>query len=314
MVSTSTLYNHQIDSLAKSILTTAIYFDLFEYPLTVEQLYCYLPQNTVTVDDVHKTAASLVSNRLLQKESHYYFLPYRNKTIVHRRIDEEHRAAKKIKYARIAASVIKRFPFVRAVFLTGSLSKNIFSPSADVDFMIVTSPGRLWICKAVLTAFRKIFLFGSKKYFCTNYYVTENHLQLHQRNYYTAIEVITTKAIWNAEALMEFQKVNQWTKQFLPNANVQTDISLQISSGRSIIQKIIEPAMNIFPLEHVDSFLMNTFRRRWKNVYNNIPDDIFDTRFLISREESACWPEDRQVPTMNRFYQSLAAAGIDYPR
>ena len=92
---------------------------------------------------------------------------------------------------------IKRFPFVRAVFLSGELSKNISSDDGDIDFMIVTEKNRLWICRTLLTFFKKIFLFNQKKYLCINYFVDEEHLHLPKKNIFTATEIAHVKPLFN---------------------------------------------------------------------------------------------------------------------
>lgn len=298
------------ETLAKNILKTVVYFDLFEYPLTAEQLFTFLPQNSVSVDDVKRTAEALVSKNELQKADKYFFLPFRMKEIVVRRSREERQAERMMRFARLASHIIKRFPFVRAIFLTGSLSKNVVDPSGDIDFMIVTAPNRVWICRTMLTAFRKIFLFGSKKYFCTNYYVTTNSFAHPRRNLYAAIEVVTTKAVWNESAFDEFQSSNRWTKKFLPNSRVEPDKRLLLSPSRSFFQRVSESILKIFPLDALDARLMEMHRTHWQSQFNDVNTEKFNSMFIISPDVSAGWPEDRQGPVMEQFHRKVSSLGI----
>lgn len=297
-------------SLADNILKTVVYFDLFEYPLTTEQLFFFLPQNSVTVEDVKRSAESLVTARKLQKEKEFFFLPSRMKEIVDRRNDEERRAEGMLRTARFVSSLIKRFPFVRAIFLTGSLSKHVVDRSGDIDFMIVTAPNRVWICRTMLTIFRKIVLLGSKKYFCTNYYVTEQGYRHHARNLYAAIEVVTTKAIWNESSFGDFQSHNTWTQEFLPNAHAASDKRLLIDEDRSLFQKVFESIMNLFPLDVIDTRLMEMHRRHWRKQFGHAAPDQFNAMFIITPDVSAGWPDDKAVPLLSRFHQQLSSLGI----
>ena len=122
-----------------------------------------------------------------------------------------------LKRARWVSLFLKQIPFVRAVFITGSLSKNVANSSSDVDFIIVTAPGRLRIPKMILTAVRRIFLFNSIKYFCFNLFVTEHGLLFSEKNIFNAVEIATTQVLWNETAYQGFQSVNSWTQHYLPN-------------------------------------------------------------------------------------------------
>ncbi|MBI2430256.1 MAG: hypothetical protein HYV29_15945 [Ignavibacteriales bacterium] len=298
------------EMLSKNILKTVVYFDLFDYPLTAEQLFAFLPQNSVSVDVVKRTAEILVSKSELVKEREFFFLPTRKKDIVDRRTDEERYARRMLTIARLFSSFIKRFPFVRAIFLTGSLSKNVVDRSGDIDFMIVTAPNRVWICRTLLTAFRKIFLFGSKKYFCTNYYVTANGFSHQRRNLYAAIEVVTTKAVWNESAFDEFQSSNVWTKEFLPNSCIEPDKRLLISPSRSFFQRVCEFVLDLFPLDALDARLMEMHRAHWRNQFSSVDADQFNSMFIISPDVSAGWPEDRQGPVLEQFRRKVSSLGI----
>lgn len=298
------------ETLKKNILRTVAYFNLFRYPLTAKEIYQFLPQNSVSFDDVRHEAVRLVNDNALRFEQGYFLLSDAA-GIAAERIADERRAKRKLLLARIISAFIKRFPFVRAVFLTGSLSKNVSPLSSDIDFMIVTAPGRLWICRTMLTAFRRIFLFGSRKFFCTNYYVTENGFAHSERNIYTALEVVTTKPIWNETAFMEFQTSNNWTKEFLPNCRLESEKALLIASSRSLFQHAVEVLLSLFPLHRLDRILMETYRRHWQKVFSHVSSERFNSMFIISPDVSACWWNEHQKPVLEQFHQTLLSLGIE---
>ncbi len=51
----------------------------------------------------------------------------------------------RLKDAKKYARVIANFPFIQAVFISGSLSKHVMKPNSDIDFFIITKPDRLWL-------------------------------------------------------------------------------------------------------------------------------------------------------------------------
>src|SRR5947207_638283 len=87
----------------------------------------------------------------------YFRLPDVSDTIARLRTEREHLAAKRLRIARFMTLIIKRFPFVRGVFLSGDLSKGVAHADSDIDYVIVTAPHRLWICRSMLVLFKKTF-------------------------------------------------------------------------------------------------------------------------------------------------------------
>jgi hypothetical protein len=300
--------NHSIRSA--DVIKTIAYFNVFRYPLTDEQIYRFLPRNPVTKVDVSNTVKSLVAAGILNEYNNYYFLHSESKDIVSQRKDDEKRAHKMLKYARFVSLLLKQFPFTRAIFVTGSLSKNVAAVDSDIDFMIVTAQGRLWICKTFLTVFRKVFLLGSHKYFCTNFYVSEKEYVLAERNMYSAVELLTTKVMWNIPAFLEFQQANSWVKDFLPNCTHSIDSTIVLSPSRSLLQRFMEWVLNLFPLAAMNRFLMNRYQRHWNKLYHDFTEEKLTTSFLTSPNISSVWKIDYFGLIMNKYKNILSELGL----
>lgn len=304
-------HGHQVGgTLSSDILRTVAYFDLFDYPVTAAQIYSFLQRNSVTADEVACSASALTAEGTLKQEQELFFLPGADQAITVRRRAGEKHARRMFITARNIASVMKRIPFIRGVFLTGSLSKDVADAASDIDFMIVTVPGRLWIVRSMLTLIRKIFLLGNRKYFCTNYYVTESGFPIRRRNMYTAIETVTVKPVWNSEAYTRFLQQNEWTKEFLPNMTPAADPRLLIAPGRSLLQRALERLMEVLPLDAADRRLMEYHRTHWMNAFGHVSSERLESMFIISPDVSASWPEDRQVPVLTRYRERLQAMGL----
>lgn len=301
---------HTGSDLPADILKTVAYFDLFDYPVTAGQIYSFLPRNSVTPEEVARTADRLVQEGNLAADLGYFLLRSSDKRISVQRQEGERAAQKMLSYARAVTLFLKRIPFIRGVFITGSLSKSVAAHDSDIDFMIVTVPGRLWIVRSMLTLFRKVFLLGSRKYFCTNYYVTENGFPLDRRNLYAAVEVVTTKAVWNADAYVRYRQTNSWTKDFLPNMSVAVTPELLVPSGRSIVQIVLEFALHLFPLRSIDQRLMNYHRKYWNNAAGRLTAEQRSPTFIIGPDVSASWPDDRQAPVLSRYTEKLTGLGL----
>lgn len=299
-----------LTSLQQDILRALAYFDVFLYPLTKEQVYTYLPRNSVTIQQVENNLKDLVRGGLLKENAGYYFFGDRSTALAATRHEDEHRAAKMLKRAFWISAFLKQIPFVRGVFITGSLSKNVAGPSSDIDFMIVTAPHRLWIAKMILTGIRRIFFFNTIKYFCFNLFVTEKGFSFPEKNVFTAIEIATTQVVWNEAAHDKFCGANSWVHTFLPNWSKKNQALRLLRDNASPVQKIAEFVLNALPLNLLDVVLLETARNFWKKRNSHLDEDKFNALFQCKPDISSVWSHDHQTQTMTKYLHRLAQFGI----
>jgi hypothetical protein len=298
--------------LQKDVVRTLAYFDVFSYPLSSEQVKVFLPRNSVTLSQLEESLVGLTQSGVLSREAGYYFLSDRSSSVVSARIQNERRALRMIKRARWISRFLKQVPFVRGIFITGSLSKNVAAPSSDVDFMIVTAPNRLWICKMILTGIRRLLLFNSIKYCCFNLFVTENGFFFSDQNVFNAIEIATTQVLWNDAVYRKFQSVNSWIRHFLPNWKSNHSSSSVPPAPSSFVQKLLEGALNLLPLDRIDASLMHVARKYWKRRNIHLDEKKFNSLFHCTRDISTVWYDDHRTRILSRFRQRLAELGIEH--
>jgi hypothetical protein len=117
-----------------------------------------------------------------------------------------------VRYGHLIGSL----PFVRMVAVTGALAMDNIADD-DIDYMVVTEPGRLWLCRALVVGLvRTAALRGTQ--LCPNYFVSERALELSERNLFTAHEVVQMVPLTGLDTYHRFRTVNRWTETFLPNA------------------------------------------------------------------------------------------------
>ncbi|HZV13653.1 MAG TPA: hypothetical protein VFA55_10605, partial [Candidatus Kapabacteria bacterium] len=171
------------ETVTRSALAALLYYDIFNHPVTLEEAFAFMPTNSVTVGDVRDAVAEDPRIRRMEWENReMLLLPGKDDAVLAARAEKERRAQKLWKRADLVARFIAMFPFVRALFISGSLSKNAVGRRGDIDWFIITAPGRLWICKAALTLFRRVFLLNDRTYFCTNYFISEDALEIPDKN------------------------------------------------------------------------------------------------------------------------------------
>jgi len=209
-------------SLETAILETLAYSDIFDYPLKIDELHRYLVV-PASKDRILQCAASF--DRVASCEG-YYFLAGRAEVVDLRKIRAS--ASQKIYeravfYGRILGSL----PFVRMVALTGSLTVMNLSKGADMDYMLVTQPGRLWTARAFAVTFGRLMRpFGHR--ICVNLLVSENALSWPVHDLYSAREMCQMIPITGMDVYRRLRKVNSWTESILPNSGFTAPNLVQI--------------------------------------------------------------------------------------
>ena len=103
------------------------------------------------------------------------------------------------------------------VAVTGSLAVNNVDAAADIDFLIVTEIGRLWLCRAMIIMLVKL---AAKRgvWLCPNYFLSTRALHFDDRNLFSAHEIVQMVPISGRRVFRQLLEENQWVTDFLPNA------------------------------------------------------------------------------------------------
>ena len=200
----------------QNILATLAYFDIFNYPLTSGEIYLFL-KNRYDQSEYEDAIKCLVGSRSIYQFSNFYTLK-NDYSLIARRCEGNKRAAGLITVAGKVSDILIRFPYVRGIAISGSLSKNFADENSDIDLFIITAKNRLWIARTLMHAFKKLtFLVNKQDYFCMNYYVDEEQLEIIEKTIYTAIEVVTLIPLQGDSMIENFYSANAWTREYLPN-------------------------------------------------------------------------------------------------
>jgi hypothetical protein len=202
-----------ISPLERAILETLAYSDIFEYPLTLTELHRYL---TLAISP-EELRSQIPFIRSLPSGDGYYHLPGRDEVVDIRKGREtaSRRAFRRaVRYGKILA----RMPFVRMVAVTGSLAVLNLSKNADMDFMLVTAPNRLWIARAFAVTFSRLMRLTGDR-ICVNLLVSEHTLEWPRHDLYSAREMGQMIPIAGAAMYKKLRESNPWVESILPNAS-----------------------------------------------------------------------------------------------
>lgn len=232
-------------SIHTNIIKTLLYYHIFNHPLTLDEIHCFC-HHTNTSKKLIKRALTRMTTDVTgvvgESQGYYFIRPHVNH--VDERLKKEAISHKRWKAAKLVTMLVKTFPFVRGIFVTGTLSKNSSVENSDIDFMIICREDRLWITRTLLRIFAKL-LFLDNKYFCPNYFISEKNLSIKDRNIFTATELAYIKVMYNTDVLNRFIESNSWIMEYFPNYPAIGDTyhfpQIPISHARrSILQQFFE--------------------------------------------------------------------------
>jgi hypothetical protein len=294
--------NHS--DVAKAVIKTLLYSDIFHYPLTAREIFERLEIPFNSIDLVEDALGQLVAAQVVYRFDDFYSLHDDVSLAIRRSMGNK--MAKEIMPRAIRRSrLIFSFPFVRAVMISGSLSKDFFGKECDIDFFIVTEPGRVWLTRGLLALFQRIFLFNSHKYFCVNYYVDHDHLTLDERNIFTATEVITLKPMCGNEHYETLMKNNQWVKDFYPQFNPSAPVSHSSFAWwpKRFFERLLTPFAR--PL---DSWVMRKLTTRAVRIHGPVFEKRdFDVAFKATPHVSKNHDGNYQRKVTDTFEQRVAS-------
>ena len=300
---------HEID-LKIHILRTLLYYDIFNYPLKSKEVFRFLGTNSITETDVSNTLNALANDAVLYRFDDFYSIQHQAAN-VQRRLRGNKAAEEYLEIAKQKAALISRFPFVRGVLASGSLAKGYMDEKSDIDFFIVTAPRRLWIARTLLVMYKRIFLLNSHKYFCVNYFVDEEHLEIEEKNLFTATELATVLPLYGADQYVKLQRVNSWVKGYFPNYIERPVGEIAHSSVRGL-KKLLEAIFNNFFADKVESYFRGVTVRRWKRLYEKeYPRADFEIAFKSKEYASKNHPQHFQRKVMEIYTSKLKQ--FDFP-
>ncbi len=244
--------------LERAILETLAYSDVFDYPLRVDEIHRYLP---LAADD-NEIREVLRGSESAGCRNGFYFLAGREK-IVAIRSRREAVSLPRFRQAVRVGRLLGRLPFIRMVALTGSLALLNSDESADLDYMLVTRRGRVWMARGfALLLNRLTALWGYT--LCPNLIVSEEAIEWRQRDLYSAREICQMVPVAGWEVYNSLRCKNAWTESFLPNASGVPPLAGAVSSTGQWTQSLLEWPLRGALGDRIEKWEMKRKVRRFK--------------------------------------------------
>ena len=288
-----------------TLLKPILYFSLFKYPLTEEEIFNF--SKAESKEQIKLDLMELVNDDIIYKIDDFY-LTENNETLIKRRLEGNKMAKNIYQKALTVSRLISKFPYVEGVGISGSLSKGYYDDDGDIDFFIITSPKRLWIARTFLILYKKLFLLNSRKYFCVNYFISSNALEIEEKNIFTATELTTLLPMFGNGSFHKFYDKNKWVESYLPNKTVTDGLSKLNLVKKPTVTKIIEYFLDSKIGDWLDTVFLRITYHKWKIKFNHLEERQFNVAMKSTKNISKHHPLNFQrkvIDRLNNRYDEL---------
>jgi len=267
MTSSAALFPQDLDA---AIVATIAYSDVFDMPLERDRLGPFLigvPADEAALDGALET---LANEGGISIENDLLYLPGREEVLVVH-AERTQRATEMWSDAQLWGKRLGRLPFVRAVAITGGLACDSVADHDDIDFLIVTKPGRLWLTRLLCVMLVHIGRTRGVD-LCPNYLVAEDSLALAERTSYTARELAQMVDIVGPDVLDAMRLENGWLTDYLPNASLSGSRTRTTVLGRGRVRTVVESVIGSKLFDGVERWEMNRKVSRLQGVASRRPE------------------------------------------
>lgn len=214
--------------LQKSVLSTLVYYDTLDYPLTGFEVWKHLltadgvsQTEPVSLGAVLRTLDDLRQAGRVVLFQGFWVLPDRT-ALIPLRIRREKTAVEKLKRASHLIRACSWLPFVRMIALTGSLSMKQGDRESDWDFLVVMRGGAIWTGRLLLTLWLSLLgkrRHGAKVYdrACLNCYLSDAQLAVPLQDLFSSHEYRFLYPVIGRATFRQFELANRWMLRYRPN-------------------------------------------------------------------------------------------------
>lgn len=246
-----------LKDLKRAIVLTVSYSDQFDYSLDLDQLHQRLIGISCDRKTLQMVTDKLTQTGLILFKRGQFFLKDKSKNIDIKKNRHQYSLNKRKEIDRFL-QLTSLIPWIRAIFLTGSVTQNNATKNDDLDFMIVTQKNRMWLARLVLMIFttlagkRRSWQGEEENSWCLNLWLEEDRLKMghKRRNIYTAFEVAQAELLFEVNSVgRKFYRQNLWIKNFLPNIKFKINAQMRdLSNFASFLAGadfVLSPAINL---------------------------------------------------------------------
>lgn len=258
-----------MNDLLKNILSTIVYCDCLDYPMTAFEVWKYLIRNQETGNIDQKEKNNLLDiisylekddlKKFIEEYRGFYFLKGR-KNLVEKRLENNKISEEKLKIIRRVVWFLRLVPFMRMAAITGRVAMKNAEKSSDLDLLIVLKHGRIFTGRFLVTL--ATHLLGKRRYgkkikdrICLNYFITTKSLEISNKDLFASAEYFFARPVFGFKVFRKFQMKNDWIKKYRPNYSVSELAERCLVKDNFFSKKIRKAGEKLFEFNFVESML-----------------------------------------------------------
>ncbi len=311
--------------LAKNILTTLAYYDVFDYPLTIFEVEKYLMTKTEAKNKEKKKDMSVEIRtelegkddlkKYIEEFNGFYFLRGRKK-LVAQRIKKYKISQQKLKIVKKVVRWLRFIPTVKMIAVTGRVAMNNAHPKSDLDLLIVLKKGRIFTGRILITGL--VHILGKRRYankianrICLNCFLSDDALRMPTNDFFSASEYSFILPIFGWKTFQRFQQKNEWIKNYkinyepakIPNLNLIKD-NYWSQLVRKKGEKLLATSLGIFLEEKLKKWQLARIKRDPRTHYKG-------SGVMATEKALIFWPYPQGPKVYERFRKKLEELGIE---
>ncbi len=284
----------------KACIYSLLYSDIFDFPLTDEELWhSLISDKKIERSTVKKTARRL--SKIITYQDGYYSLKGREEIIDQRRKRTKITQGK-LKIAKNIAKYLTFIPSIQFIGITGRLSHMDADIEDDIDMFFITRKNSLWTTRLLILAVLELLQVrrtrndtNPQNKICPNLIIDESALAwpVKKRDIYTAHEIIHICPLFVRNNIdQKFLNSNKWIRRYYANSCQASSIKQYLGGGKTAHHLVLE-AINFIltlpPVEYVISKLQMAYMKNKRTNETILPN------FL------AFHPQDKREEILSKF-------------
>jgi len=210
-----------LNPVEKAVLKTLKYRGIFNYPLTIREIYEYLItdelKKTVPKEEFQNAINSLITKNLVKRVNGYYCCGCDDfSDLIHRRKKRE--AVSRARYREIKKmlDIFSKIDLIRFIGVSGAVAAGNADEKSDINLFVIAKTNSVWTARFWTSMYTK---FKPKaKHVKFNIFVSSSNLEWGDKNIYTAHEILLLKPLFNKGAVYEkFIQKNLWVFDYFSN-------------------------------------------------------------------------------------------------
>jgi hypothetical protein len=288
----------ELNNNQKKVINTLIYSDIFNFPLTDDELWRNIISNKkIERDSLKKITKSLY--KIISYEKGFYCFKGKE-GIIDQRLKRKKITQKKLQIARNTAHYLSYIPSILFIGITGRLCHMDADIDDDIDMFFITKKKSVWITRLMILAVLELLNVrrtrADKKpqdKICPNFIIDETTLALpHEKHdLFTAHEIINLHPLFTRNNTHhKFINSNKWITKYYANTSLEIPENTQQKRPKQyLVIKIINFFMMHPAVEYIGRKLQKTFMKKNTAIEAVLPNML------------AFYPRDRRSGILKEF-------------